>query len=197
MDEYIISQIVLHLTEKDLTSFALINKQAYNYCTHTNIYNKKCNNKHISYHYTLSLLENARLSYCLKILEFVKRLHDNKIPLHKYSIHILLRKPCGTITKIVIGRNIIINNIVYSYDNIITLCVLQTDVPNNECKICSISNKNNTERLKHKLNSVISHSYISCSVRILNNVNGDYQRDIINHFKMNVEKHFIKLLKII
>lgn len=197
MDEYIISQTVLHLSEKDLLSFALINKQTYSYCTHTNIHNKKCSDKHITYHYVLSLLENAKLSYCINILEFVKILYDNKIPLQKYSIHILLKRPCGTIIKIVFGREIIINSIVYSYNNITALSDLQKDFVNNESKVFNIDDKNNLERLKHKLNSIISHSYIGCSVKEIDNVQGDYHHNIVNQFKINIDKYFVDLLTII
>lgn len=197
MDENIISRIVLHLKEKDLILFSLVNKQTYNYCTRTNIHNKKCDNKHITYHYTLSLLENAKLSYCISIVEFVKHLYYNKIPLHKYALHILLRKHCGTIIKIVFGRDIIINSVVYSYDNITALCDLQKDVTNNENKVYNINNQNNIERLKHKLNSIISHKYIGCSVKIVNNITGDYQHFIVNNFKINVDKYFVNLIQVI
>ena len=192
MDEYIISQIVLYLSEKDLTSFSLINKLTYNYCTHTNIHNKKCDNKHISYHFTLSLLENAKLTYCINILEYIKKLYDNKISLIKYSIYIVLTRPCGTLIKIVFGRDIIINSIVYSFDNITALCDID-----NESKIININYANNIERLKHKLNSIISHKYIGYNMRIINNVSRDYQHDIVNKFQYNIEKYFIKLLMII
>lgn len=197
MDENIISQIALHLKEKDLTLFSLVNKQTYNYCTNTNIHNKKCNDKHITYHYTLSLLENAKLSYCISIVEFVKHLYDNKIPLHKYALHILLRKPCGTIIKIVFGRDIIINSIIYSFDNITALCDIQKDVNNIKCKVFNINDKNNIERLKHKLNSIISHKYIGYSVKIVNTVTGDYQHFIVNNFKVNIDKYFVNLIHVV
>lgn len=197
MDEYIISQIVQHLSEKDLTSFALINKTTYNYCTQTNIYNKKCNNKHITYHYTLSLLENAKLSYCIRVLNFVKQLYDNKIPLHKYAIHILLKKSCGTVIKIVFGRDIIINSIVYSYDTITGLCDLQKEIVPEAGKVYNINDNNNIERLKHKLNSIISHSYIGYNMRIINNVSGDYQHSIAVTFKDATDKYFLTLINII
>lgn len=197
MDEYIISQIVLRLSEKDLTSFSLINKQAYDYCTHTNVNNKKCNNKHLTYHFTLSLLENAKLSYCTNLLECVRKLYDDKISLQKFSINILLKKTCGTILKIIIGRDIIINSIVYSFDTITALCDLQKDVVNNESKVFNINDKNNLERLKHKLNSIISHNYIGCDIKINNNVIGDYQNIIVNEMNDKIYKYFIKLLNII
>jgi hypothetical protein len=145
----------------------------------------------------LSLLENAKLSYCINFLEFVKQLYDNKISLQKYAIHILLKRTCGTVIKIVIGRDIIINSIVYSFDNITALCDIQKEVINNESKVFNINDKNNIERLKHKLNSIISHKYTGCSIKIVNTVQGDYQHNIVEKLKSNIEKCFIKLIMII
>lgn len=196
MDENIISRIVLHLSEKDLTRFALLNKQTYNYCTHTNVHNKKCNNKHITYHYTLSLLENAKLSYCVNILMFVRELYNDKIPLNKCAIHVSLKKLCGTIMKIIFGREIIINSIVYSYDTVTAFCDLQKIV-NEDSKVYNINDCNNIERLKHKLNSIISHKYKGYNIKVINNVSGDFYHRKVDMFKKVIEQYFIKLVNII
>jgi hypothetical protein len=130
-------------------------------------------------------------------LKFVKQLYDNKISIQEYALHIILKRTCGTIIKIVFGRDIIINSIVYSYDNITALCDLQKEFMNNENKIFNINDKNNIARLQHKLNSIISHKYQGCSMRIVSNINWDYQHIIVNEFTENIDKYFIKLLCII
>lgn len=197
MDEYIISQIVPYLSEKDLTSFSMINKQTYNYCTHTNVYNKKCNINHITYHYTLSLLENAKLSYCMNLLKFVKGLYDSEISRQKYAIHLSLQRRCGTIIKLVFGRDIVINSMIYSFNTIISLCDLQKENNSSEIKLFKINNVTNMERLKHKVNSIISNRYTGYEIKIINNVIGDYYTSFVDEFKNNIDKYFIKLLNII
>lgn len=188
MDEHIISVITAKLSQKDLVSFSLINQQTYHYCKHTNVKNKKCGDKHNTYHFTLSLVENARLSYCMNILSCVKTLFDNEISLHTYRLQISLTQICGTTTRITFGRDIIINSIVYSYDIITAIC----DVQHHQSKVCNLNH--NKERLEHKLNSILSHKYVKITKKITNNVKRDCFYNIVKSFEDNIEKHFIKLI---
>ena len=195
MDKYIISQIVLYLNQKDLICFALVNKLTYDYCKHTDIHNKKCDDKHITYHFNLSLYENAKLLYSMNILSGIKCLYENRIGFHKYNLKILLTQQCGTTTKIVFGRNIIINSIVYSYDNLIVLCDSRNDVKvHKHNKVYNIFF--NIQRLQHKINSIISHKYVKINKKITNNLTRDCHKDLIKRFEIDVHKYFIKLIKL-
>jgi hypothetical protein len=193
MDEHIISIITSNLSQKDLVSFSLINHQTYHYCKHTNVRNKKCNDKHITYHFTLSLIENARLSYSMNLLSCVKILYDNEISLHIYRLQISLTQTCGTTTRITFGRDIIINSIVYSYDIITGICDIQKETLHQHSKVCNLND--NKERLEHKLNSILSHKYVKTCKIIKNNVKRDCHFNIIKSFEKDIEKYFIKLIK--
>lgn len=195
MDEHIISMITRNLSQKDLVSFSLINRQTYHYCKHTNVKNKKCDDKHNTYHFTLSLVENARLSYCLNILSCVKTLFDNEISLQTYRLQLLLTQICGITTRITFGRDIIINSIVYSYDNITAICDVQKETLHKQSKVCNLLD--NIERLEHKLNSIISHKYVKITKQITNNGKRDCHYNIIKSFEDNIEKYFIKLIAIL
>lgn len=196
MDKNIISVITDNLSQKDLIRFALVNNQTYHYCKHTNVKKKKCEDKHNTYHFTLSLFENAKLSYSMNILSSVQSLYNNEISLHSYNIQILLTQPCGTKTKIILGRDIIINSIVYSYDNLTSLCDLQKDtkIDLQNSKIYNINK--NIERLQHKINSILSHKYVKLRKKVTNNLIRDCHQNIVQHFEKCIDLYFIRLLYI-
>lgn len=193
MDENIISIITENLSQKDLICFALANKQTYHYCKHTNVKNKKCDDKHTTYHFTLSLYENAKLSYSMNIVSGIKSLYENKIALQSYNIQIILKQVCGTTTKITFGRDIVINSIVYSYDNITALCDFHEDVKiQQNIKIYNINGSN--ERLRHKFNSILSHKYVKMDNKITNNLTRDCLKNTVKQFETDIDIYFIRLL---
>ena len=192
MDENIISVIARKLSQKDLFCFSLVNKQCYHYCRHTNTEDKKCDVRHNTYHFKLTLVENARLLYCMNLLSSLKTLYDNGISLHMYSLQISLVHTCGTVTKITLGRELVINCIVYSYDNKTAICDLRKGLVQNESKVYNIDYS--IEKIKHKLNSILLHKYARINRKIINNIQRDYQLSMVQSFNDDVEKYFIKLL---
>lgn len=189
MDEHIISRIMCHLDKQDLVRFSVVNKLAYHYSTHTNVNNRKCSEKHHNYHYTLSLLENARLSHCLCMLSSINELSSHIIPLSQYCINVTLRKCCGTTLKITLGCDIIINSIVYCYNDLLIIKDFDKCIITDKNKVVYIDN--NKERLVHKLNSIISHKYVSKDVKIVNKITSDYQKGIVEQFYKDINKYFL------
>lgn len=171
--------------------FACVNKQTYAYCKNTNNEHNKYKHQ-IKYNYTLSLFQNAKLSYCMNLLSSVNTLYINNIPLQRYNIQIILGKPCGSTTKIIVGRELIINTSVYTFNTITALCDLNTKTLNNDIKIFNM--KDYRSKLEHKLNSIITHKYSHKNIRVLDRTYGDYHKFLVGMFYKDIHKFLIKML---
>lgn len=177
MDEHVISLIVQYLNERDLASFAQCNRSTYRFCKLTDTNHKLCKSVHSTYHFVPTLLEHARLDYCLRFLDDVDTLSQNNIPLCKFALSLVLHKTCGTKTHIVIGRCLIINNIVYAHSYIDFLSESQHEFIKDEHNLLLIND--NMDRLRHKVNSIISHKYTFINMRIYNKICGDYKKHLV------------------
>ena len=164
MDALIVKLMCQHLCEKDLICFAMVNKTAYNYCKHTNILGKKFSGcHHCPHNYVPTLMEHARLEYAMGVLVVVKELTDNKVPMRHCSCVVTAHLPCGGITKIVLGRHIMINDVVYYYSKMDAICDVfcrpQKGFVGHTNSVLYICQKKNMERLRHRINSILTHRY--------------------------------------
>lgn len=166
MDGLVISLVVKHLSGRDLVMFAQVNITTYNYCKTTNVLLKPCPKTHTTHRFTPTLLEEAKLSFCLKVLNDVRTLSDSKISLSDYCTNITLHKSCGTKITLCIGRLIVINKLMYTYNNFDVMCELK----NNHVQPCTqVLNINACmDRLRHKLNSIITHTYTKVTITTTN-----------------------------
>jgi hypothetical protein len=178
MDELIISLIIRHLDAKDIVLFAQVDRRTYSYCKNTNVNNKLCKCAHATYHHIPTLLEHAKLECCLSVLNDVETLSNHKIPMEKFSLELTLQKPCGTKIHVMLGRCIIINPIVYSYSHIDFLAESQYDIIKDGYAALSIHD--NIDRLRHKINSIISHEYTHVNMTIHNKLQSDFKRSLVN-----------------
>jgi hypothetical protein len=178
MDENIINNIIIYLSAKDLVMFAQVNTLTYQFCKHTNINKQLCQSVHHSYHYVLTLLEHARLEYCMTFLNDVYLLALNMIPMHKFCLSLTLKKTCGAKIHILIGRCIVINQIMYAHSHLDFLAESQSKMIKDEYNVLLI--EHNMERLQHKVNSIISHKYENIQVKMLDHIKEGYKRELVN-----------------
>lgn len=162
MDGLIVSLVTKHLSGRDLALFAQVNVATYTYCKNTNTLFKPCQKKHHTHHCIPSILEDAKLMHCLKVLDDVLYLAKQKIPLSDYCTTIVLRKICGTKITISIGRVLIINYLIFAFGDFDALCELQSTVTRPCTQVLCIDKCR--ERLQHKVNSIINHTYIDVKV---------------------------------
>jgi hypothetical protein len=179
MDEYIIGRITEHLSSRDLAMFAQVNKLTYQYCKHTNINRQLCKTVvHNTYHYVPTLLEQAKLDYCMTCLQDVCTLSTNKIPMQKFRIAISLWKPCGARIDILIGRCIVINRIVYAFS---PLDYVQDSLNKTMKDVHTVLViRENMERLLHKMNSIISHRYEDIHIKTFNILKTGFNRELVD-----------------
>lgn len=183
MDEHIISRITVHLSARDLAMFAQVNKSTYQYCKHTNVNRQLCKHVvHHPYHYIPTLLEQAKLEHCMKFLQDVNTLSLNRIPMQKFRIAIGLWKPCGAKINILIGRCVIINQIMYTYSYMDFLAESQNNVILKDGSIALLIDTN-MERLIHKVNSIISHKYDHIEIKTYDFLKGGFKKDLVDGLK--------------
>lgn len=163
MDGLVISLVVKHLSGQDLVMFAQINTTTYTYCKNTNIFYKPCPVIHNNYRSIPTLLEEAKLTHCLNFLNDIRALATNKVSLSDYCTDITLHKHCGTKITLCVGRVLIINKLIYAYNNFDVLCELQSVKVKHCTQILNIDA--NMIRLRHKLNSLITHVYANVTVK--------------------------------
>ena len=164
MDEHIIHSISKYLSNEDIASFAMVNKLTYAYVTHTNVNGHKCGTLHHPFHFTLSLLEHARLEHCMRILYVVKELCEHKIFLHHCAVHINAKQACRDhATKIIIGRHIVINDTVYAYNT----CDVPCDFINDIHPTYVRSVERDVNMLRHRMFSIMSHPYTNISYKVV------------------------------
>lgn len=166
MDGLVISLVVKHLSGRDLVMFAQVNTIAYTYCKNTNILHRPCPVTHTCYRATPTLLEEAKLTCCLNFLNDVRALASSKVSLSDYCTDITLHKHCGTKITLCVGRVLIINKLIYTYNNFDVLCELQNVKMKHCTQILNIDA--NMIRLRHKLNSLITHLYTDVTVKTSN-----------------------------
>lgn len=164
MDSLVISLIAKHLDDRDLVMFALVNRATYSYGTHTNethslLIKPKTSTAHPSYRVVPSLLEDAKLQHCLRVLQDVKYLAKHKVPLSEYCTTVVMCKPCGTKITIHIGRVFIINTLMFVVDDLDALCEVQCDKTKPCKQVLCIHNLQCFERFRHKIYSIIQHTY--------------------------------------
>jgi hypothetical protein len=178
MDGLVVSLITKHLTGKDLAAFACVSRISYQYCKSTNILIKSCKSVPCAYHFTPTLLQEAKLEYCLnKILDDVRTLAFHNIPISMYSTQVILFKPCGTKTVITIGRVLMINRLVFALNGFDVMCEFHRGGIPKSAYVLNIESC--MERLRHKLNSIISNRYIDVAVRVTNKVQSDFKKSIV------------------
>lgn len=181
MDGLVISLVVKHLSGRDLALFAMVNTTTYDYCKHTDINKKVCSGLHGTWHFVPTLLEDAKLQYCLGFLDDLAVLSLHKVPLSEYRVNITLQKPRGTKVNITYGRVFIVNQLVFVANGIDVLRECQKGLTADDYKVFMNHNiEKNKQRLRHKLNSIISHRYSKVTVKITNNVEGDFKRTLIS-----------------
>lgn len=199
MDEHIISLICAKLSYQDLARFAMTHKTAYCYCKRTNIHKRRCNENHYCpYHFDQTILEYAKLDHCMKATKIVQELSQHKVPLQQCAYHISLTKSCGTVVYIVIGREVIINNVVYAFSLI--------DVIYDDAKYCNnmrqykqyqvLSIEANMKRLRHKFNSIIIKRYTSIDIKTVINPQREIHRPLCESLRQCVDQYIIKCLRI-
>lgn len=199
MDENVVSIICRHLSEKDLICFALVNKTIYQYCKHTNITGNKCTKIHrIPYSFISTIMEHARLRHAMRMLEIVKELHDNNVPMRHCSCIVVMQKPCGVTIKVQLGRHVVINDIAYCYSQMEFIsdmvCSSKKDIINHVHTVLSIDQ--NIDRLQHKINSIMSHAYDTVNYNFIVNSTRDMCRTYAEILQTHIIKHLINVLHV-
>lgn len=195
MDHNVISIIGKYLSGSDIPRFALVNQTTYQYFNTTSPDNKPCTPVHTTYHPKLTILQELKLNYVMEILNTVKQLSGSSIPPNDFAVHMTLHKPCGTKVRLTFSRELVINSLIYTYSSTDVICDKyhgHLDMNSNVYYINA-----NLERLRHKLYSIISHTYSKVDVKIIDNPHGDYRRDICEQAYTDLCKHFLSLIKII
>lgn len=190
MDEHIVHVICKYLSPRDVLSFAFVNKVTYKYCTETDRNGKHRDiTKNHPYHFNMSLLQNAKLERGLSIMNIVRDLTKHGIPLGHCSYHMQLipisRIQCALpCIFIIIGRHVVINNVIYTYSfndamNDIVYIQKHMKKPNQNTIIRHIQAANTLDMLQRKLQSILSHKYVSV---VTTHVDRNHTQDIANVF---------------
>lgn len=188
MDGLVTSLVAKHLSGRDLALFAIVNTTTYDYCKHTDINKKLCAGPHSTWHFVPTLLEEARLQHCLGFLDDLAVLSLHKVPLSEYHLSITLQKHCGTKMHIIIGRVLIVNQMVFVANELDVWREYQKGLTEDNYKVfMNHTIQKNMQRLRHKINSIISHKYSKVTVKVVNNVEGDFRRTLIDGLT-NIDK---------
>jgi hypothetical protein len=165
-------------TPADIARFSMVDKQAYTFFTQTNVNNELCKPlcKASSYHFTQTLLQASKLNHCMNIVDIIYTLSNQHIPLHTCACNITLRASCGTTIYMVFGRHLIINNIIYTFSPSDAMY----DIQCGRMKYVHSYKRNYTilhidtcmTRLRHKMNSIISHIYHDVHVSVIGKNSG-------------------------
>lgn len=174
INEHVAHEICKYIPIECIPAFAMT-------CTSTYIYCKSTSKEHNSiqthrnshrYKFQLSLLEHAKLAHCMRILECVQHLSQHKVPMYHCSIKIQAQHICSTNkVTIVIGRHIVINNVVYTYTPYDTVVDMLThtapmySTPNMK-NICIRHIEHDIDMLRKKIFSIMSHKYQYVSYKI-------------------------------
>lgn len=199
MDEHIVHLISVHLAHKDIAMFAMVNKMIYRYCKHTTIYHERCANTHCVHRFILTLLQHAKLQHCVQIVQVMKSLSLQKLPMKECMVHISLKTHYDTTIEIMIGRMIVINNVVYiccSNDFFYDACT-STSKSNRPYRVLHILDPVNLDRFTHKMNSIITHTYKSIDITFIDHIKRYVHKPLANTFKHSVTTYFVKAIRIV